>query len=70
VIEEAQIVVHEGHKPDLLGDFLDAHCLPGKSMIKIDPAFAEAGAPTARDRAIVEGISGSGSPRYGRVEAG
>jgi len=59
VIEEAQIVVHEGHQPDLLCDFFDAHCLTGKCMTEIDLAPAQADAAAARDsdRAIVEGIT-------------
>jgi hypothetical protein len=58
VIEEAQIVMHEGHEPDLLGDLPDAHCLTRERMTEIDLAPAEADAPTARDRdcAIVKGI--------------
>jgi hypothetical protein len=43
VIEEAQIVVHEGHQPDLLGDLLDAISQfvdftnsGGNSIMKVD----------------------------------
>ena len=41
MIEEAQIVVHEGHEPDFLGDFLDADRLAGEGVTEIDLAPAQ-----------------------------
>ena len=41
MIEEAQIVVHEGHQPDLLCDLLDAHCLSCEGVTEIDLAPAQ-----------------------------
>src|SRR5262245_32308892 len=32
MIEESQVVVHEGHEPDLLGDLLDADCLTSERL--------------------------------------
>src|SRR5678815_4456117 len=62
VIEEAQVVVHEGHQPDLLGDLLDAHCPTRERMTQVDLASAQADSTAARhrDRAIVEGIADLG----------
>ncbi len=48
VIEEAQIVVHEGHQPDLLGDLFDADRLAGKGMTQVDLSPTQADAPAAR----------------------
>jgi hypothetical protein len=58
VIEEAQIVVHEGHQPDFLGDLPNAYILPGERATEVDLATSEADATAARDGdgAIVEGI--------------
>jgi hypothetical protein len=35
VIEEAQVVVHEDHKPDFLGDFPDADRLARERMTEM-----------------------------------
>jgi hypothetical protein len=40
VIKEAQVVVHEGHQPDLLADLLDADVLAGEHRAEIDPSLA------------------------------
>jgi hypothetical protein len=59
VIEEAQVVMHEGHEPDLLGDHLDAHRLTREGMTQVDlaPAQGRCGRSRDRDRAIVKGIA-------------
>ena len=38
MIEEAQVVVHETHQPDLVRDFADADGLTGEDMAKADLA--------------------------------
>ena len=64
MIEEAQVVVHEGHQPDLLGDLLDAHCLTCERVTQVDLASSEADASATRHRdgAIMEGIAELGQP--------
>ena len=60
VIDEAPVVVPEGHQPARLGDRLDAvDRLTREGVTEIDLAPAEANAAAARhcDCAIVEGIS-------------
>jgi hypothetical protein len=49
-IKEAQIVVHEGHDPDLLGDLFDPDLLSGEHMAEIDLSFTDANPATASDR--------------------
>ena len=65
VIEEAQVVVHEAHQPDLLGDLLDADVLSGEHLTEIDLATPDADAAAGRDGdgAIVEGILQLGAGR-------
>jgi hypothetical protein len=48
LIEESQIVVDEGHQPDLLGDFLDADILAGKDLTQVDLAPGDADATAVR----------------------
>jgi hypothetical protein len=58
LIEESQIVCHEGDQPDLVTDLLDANILAGKDTAEVDFAPADADTTTGgdRDSSIVEGI--------------
>lgn len=58
MIKEAQVVVHEGHHPDLLADFRDADVLTGEYGAEIDltPTDADPAALSDRDGAVVEGV--------------
>jgi hypothetical protein len=58
VVEEAQVVVHEGDEPDSIAHLLDSHVLTGEGLAQVDLALAEADAPAVgdRDRAVVERI--------------
>ena len=78
MVEEAQVVVHEGHQPDFIGDFLDADVLTGKDRAEVDLAAAEADAAALGDgdRAIVQRVlelaeaaigTGEGAVELGRV---
>jgi hypothetical protein len=40
VIEEAEIVLHKSHQPDLIADFLDVDVLSGEHLAEIDHAAA------------------------------
>jgi hypothetical protein len=50
VIEGAQVVLHEGHEPDLLRHILDANGLTREGMTQIDLAPAETDTAAADDR--------------------
>jgi hypothetical protein len=58
VIEEAQIVLHKAHQPDLIFDLADADVLSGKDSAEVDLAGADADAPTSghRDREVMQGV--------------
>jgi hypothetical protein len=58
LIEEPQVVVHEAHQPDLLGNLLDADLLASEHVTQVDlaPRDADASAGGHGNRAIVERI--------------
>jgi hypothetical protein len=44
LIEEPEVVVHEGHQPDLLAHLLHTHLLSGKHPAEVDLAATDADA--------------------------
>ena len=50
VVEESQIVPHEGHEPHALVDLLHAGVLTGEDGAEVDLALAEAIPPAVRGR--------------------
>ena len=58
MIEEAHVVRHEGHEPNIIADFLDADVLSGKQLVETDlaPAQADATAAGDGDRTVVERV--------------
>ena len=58
MVEEPQVVVHEGHEPDVFADLAHADFLAGEHPTEIDLPPSDADTATGRDRkgAIVEGI--------------
>ena len=49
MIEEARVVVHQGHEPGAVADLLDADLLAGEDGAEIDLAPPEADAAAAGD---------------------
>jgi hypothetical protein len=57
VVEVAEIVVHEGNEPDVLGDLLDPDILAGKDLTEVDlPALVAD--PAAVGEVAVQSCSG------------
>jgi hypothetical protein len=58
VIEEAQVVLHKAHQPDLLGDLLDADGLAAEGSTEIDlaPTDTDSSAVGDDDGAIVQRV--------------
>jgi hypothetical protein len=49
VIEESQVVLHEGDQPDAVTDLLDADVLPSEDLAQVDFALAKANAAAMGD---------------------
>jgi hypothetical protein len=58
VIEESQVVVHEGDEPEFVAHLLDPHVLPGEHLTEVDLSFADANAAEVGDGdgSVVKGV--------------
>jgi hypothetical protein len=64
VIEEAQVVVHEGDEPDLLGRLLDADVLTGKGVTEIDLSAPDTDATAARRMTGLDALDADASSSF------
>ena len=56
MIEESQVVVHEGDEPDFIAHLLDPHVLPGEHLTEVDLLFADANAAAVGDGSVVKRV--------------
>ncbi len=58
MVKEAQIILHEADKPDLVVDLLDADSLAGEDRAEVNflPSEADAAALGSCDGPVVEGV--------------
>ena len=49
MIEESQVILHEGDEPDFIAHLLDAHVLTREDRTEVDLAFAKADAAAVSD---------------------